>query len=184
MAAAGPIASLLNPANPNAHCVRADVVAVTGNMLAVFAPQTLLYGISAYLYGLLQSYRRFAGPSIGPGISSLVLIACYLAFVPLNKGHPLAQLPLKAELVLSVGTTLGIAVLVAVAIPATSAAAPSVPACLRFPPGVARRAGGLALVGVVELIAIDVANGRGYRLGQRARQDGRDRPLQLRLAGV
>jgi len=29
---------------------------------------------------------------------------------------------------------------------------------LRFPPGVARRAGGLALVGVVELIAIDVAN--------------------------
>ena len=40
---------------------------------------------------------------------------------------------------------------------------------LRFPPGVARRAGGLALVGVIELIAIDVAsvvaialaNGRG-----------------------
>src|SRR6516225_9685667 len=35
VAAAGPIASLLNPVNPNAHCVRADVVGVTGNMLAV-----------------------------------------------------------------------------------------------------------------------------------------------------
>ena len=158
VAAAGPIASLLNPANPNAHCVRANVVAVTGNMLAVFAPQALLYGISVVLYGLLQSYRRFAAPSIGPGISSLVLIACYFAFVPLNKGRPLAQLPLTAELVLSVGTTLGIAVLVVVAIPPTWRLHLRFRPVLRFPPGVARRAGGLALVGVVELIAIDVAN--------------------------
>ena len=97
-AAAGPIASLLNPANPNAHCVRADVVAATGNMLVVFAPQALLYGLSVVLYGLLQSYRRFAAPSIGPGISSLVLIACYLAFVPLNKGRPLAGLPSRPSL--------------------------------------------------------------------------------------
>jgi len=158
VAAAGPIASLLNPVNPNAHCVRADVVNVTGNMLAVFAPQALFYGISVVLYGLLQSYRRFVAPSIGPGISSLVLIACYLAFVPLSKGRPLAQLPLIAELVLSVGTTLGIAVLVVVAIPPTWRLHLRFRPVLRFPPGVARRAGGLALVGVVELIAIDVAN--------------------------
>ena len=158
VAAAGPIASLLNPSNPNAHCVHADVVAVTGNMLRVFAPQALLYGLSVVLYGLLQSYRRFAAPSIGPGISSLVLIACYLAFVPLNKGHSLAQLPLTAELVLSVGTTLGIAVLVVVAIPPTWRLHLRFRPVLRFPPGVARRAGGLALVGVVELVAIDVAN--------------------------
>ena len=167
--AAGPIASLLNPSNPNAHCVHADVVAVTGNMLRVFAPQALLYGLSVVLYGLLQSYRRFAAPSIGPGISSLVLIACYLAFVPLNKGRSLAQLPLSAELVLSVGTTLGIAALVVVAIPPTWRLHLRFRPVLRFPPGVARRAGGLALVGVIELIAIDVAsvvaialaNGRG-----------------------
>ena len=158
VAAAGPIASLLNPVNPNAHCVRADVVNVTGNMLAVFAPQALFYGISVVLYGLLQSYRRFVAPSIGPGISSLVLIACYLAFVPLSKGRPLAQLPLIAELVLSVGTTLGVAALVVVAIPPTWRLHLRFRPVLRFPPGVARRAGGLALVGVVELIAIDVAN--------------------------
>jgi putative peptidoglycan lipid II flippase len=158
VAAAGPIASLLNPSNPNAHCVHADVVAVTGNMLRAFAPQALLYGLSVVLYGLLQSYRRFAAPSIGPGISSLVLIACYLAFVPLNKGHSLAQLPVTAELVLSVGTTLGIAALVVVAIPPTWRLRLRFRPVLRFPPGVARRAGGLALVGVVELIAIDVAN--------------------------
>jgi putative peptidoglycan lipid II flippase len=40
-------------------------------MLVVFAPQALLYGLSVVLYGLLQSYRRFAALSIGPGISSL-----------------------------------------------------------------------------------------------------------------
>ena len=117
--AAGPIASLLNPSNPNAHCVHSAVVGVTGDMLQVFAPQALLYGLSVVLYGLLQSYRRFVAPSIGPGISSLVLIACYLAFVPLDKGLPLSRLPLSAELVLSVGTTLGIAVLVVVAVPPT-----------------------------------------------------------------
>jgi putative peptidoglycan lipid II flippase len=157
VAAAGPIASLLNPANANAHCVRADMVAVTGNMLRVFAPQALLYGLSVVLYGLLQSYRRFAALSIGPGISSLVLIACYLAFVPLNNGKPLAKLPLTAELVLSVGTTLGIAVLVVVAIPSTWRLHLRFHPVLRFPTGVARRAGGLALVGVVELIFIDLA---------------------------
>ena len=158
VAAAGPIASLLNPSNPNAHCVHADVVAVTREMLQVFAPQALFYGLSVVLYGLLQSYRRFAAPSIGPGISSLVLIACYLAFVPLNKGHSLAQLPLTAELVLSVGTTLGIAALVVVAIPPTWRLHLKFRPILRFPPGVARRAGGLALVGVIELVAIDVAS--------------------------
>jgi len=156
--AAGPVASLLNPSNPNAHCVRADEVAVTGDMLRVFAPQALLYGLSVVLYGLLQSYRRFAAPSIGPGISSLVLIGCYLAFVPLNHGRPLAQLPITAELVLSVGTTLGIAVLVLVALPSTWRLHLRFRPALRFPPGVARRAGGLALVGVIELVVIDVAS--------------------------
>jgi putative peptidoglycan lipid II flippase len=158
VAVAGPVASLLNPSNPNAHCVRADMVTVTGDMLRVFAPQALFYGLSVVLYGLLQSYRRFVGPSIGPGIASLVLITCYLVFVPLNKGHSLAQLPLSAELVLSVGTTLGIAVLVIVALPPTWRLHLRFRPVLRFPPGVARRAGGLALVGVAELIAIDIAN--------------------------
>jgi putative peptidoglycan lipid II flippase len=158
VAVAGPIASLLNPSNPNAHCNHADMIAVTHEMLVVFAPQALLYGLSVVLYGLLQSYRRFAAPSIGPGISSLVLIACYLAFVPLNKGRSLAQLPLSAELVLSVGTTLGIAALVAVAIRPTWRLRLRLRPALRFPPGVARRAGGLALVGVIELVAVDIAS--------------------------
>ena len=168
-AAAGPIASLLNPANANAHCPRGDMVATTTSMLQVFAPQALLYGLSVVLYGLLQAYRRFTGPAIGPAVASLVLIAAYLSFVPLAKGLPLASLPVAAELVLSVGTTLGVAALVLTgAVPTWRLHLRLRPAA-RFPPGVARRASGLAAVGVVELIAIDLAslvaialaNGRG-----------------------
>jgi putative peptidoglycan lipid II flippase len=168
-AAAGPIASLLTPANANANCVHADVVAATGSMLVVFAPQAVLYGLSVVFCGVLMAYRRFTGPTLAPAISSLVLIAAYLAFVPLSKGLPLARLPLTAELVLSVGTTLGIAALVLVTLVPTLRLHLRFRPALRFPPGVARRTGGLAIVGVVELVAIDVAtlvaialaNGRG-----------------------
>ena len=52
------------------------MIAATSHMLVVFAPQVILYGLSVVLYGLLQAYRRFAGPTLGPAISSLVLIAC------------------------------------------------------------------------------------------------------------
>jgi putative peptidoglycan lipid II flippase len=157
-AAAGPIAALLNPANPNAHCIHADVVAATGHMLVVFAPQIILYGLSVVLYGLLQSYRRFTAPALGPAIASMVTIAAYLAFVPLDKGLPLARLPLSAGLVLSAGTTLGIAALVAVALVPTWRLHLRLRPTLRFAPGAARRTAGLAAVGVIELIAIDLAN--------------------------
>ncbi len=167
--AAGPIASVLNPANAAAHCPHADMVSTTAGMLEVFAPQVVLYGLSVVLYGLLQAYRRFTGPALAPLISSLVLISAYLAFVPLSHGLPLARLPVSAELVLSVGTTLGVAALVLVAVVPTWRLRLRLMPTLRFPPGVARRAGGLALVGVIELIvddlstvvAITLANGRG-----------------------
>ena len=169
LAAAGVVAGLLNPVNPNAHCVHADVVAATASMLRVFAPQIILYGLSVVLYGLLQAYRRFTGPALAPVISSLVLIASYLAFVPLGAGLPLARLPVAAELVLSVGATAGVAALVAVAAVPTWRLHLRIRPTLRFPAGVARRAGGLALVGVAELVASDLqnlgvialANGRG-----------------------
>lgn len=166
---AGPVASLLNPVNPNAHCVRSDMVATTADMLRVFAPQVVLYGLSVVLFGLLQAYRRFAGYALAPLVSSLVLIASYLAFAPLGKGLPLSRLPVTAQLVLSVGTTLGIAALVLVPAVPTWRLHLRLRPVLRFPPGVARRAGGLAMVGVIELVASDVwtlvvislANGRG-----------------------
>ncbi len=169
LAAAGPIASLLSPANANANCAHADVVATTADMLRVFSPQVVLYGLSVVLFGLLQAYRRFAGYALAPIVSSLVLIASYLAFAPLNKGMPLARLSLTSQLVLSVGTTVGVATLVLAALVPTWRLRLRLRPALRLPPGVARQAGGLALVGLVEIVAgdasnvavIGLANGRG-----------------------
>jgi len=168
-ATAGPIAGLLNPANPNAHCVHHDMVTATSGILVVFAPQVLLYGISVVLFGVLQAYRRFTGPALAPMVASVVLITSYLLFVPLNGGATLASMPAAASLMLSVGATLGVAALILVAVPPMGRLKLRLRPSLRLPPGVARRAGGLAFVGVAELIVIDVstvvvialANGRG-----------------------
>jgi len=128
-------------------------------MLAVFAPQILLYGLAVVLYGILQAHRRFTAPALAPVLSSLVVIAAYVAFVPLANGNQdlRSPLPLPAELMLSVGTTAGVAALALTAFgPALRLRLRLRPA-LRFPPGVARRVRGLAAVGVATLIAQDAA---------------------------
>ena len=78
-------------------------------MLAVFAPQILLYGLAVVLYGILQAHRRFTAPALAPILSSLVVIAAYVLFVPLGRQYTtnVRGLPLAAELTLSLGTTLG-----------------------------------------------------------------------------
>jgi hypothetical protein len=152
-------------------------------MLVVFSPQILLSGLSVVLYGLLQAYRRFAAPALGPAVSSLVVISAYLAFAPADRDLPLSRLPVTAELILSVGTTLGVAALVAVAVWPTWRLHLTFRPRLRFPPGVARRAGGLALIGVIEIVAYDLSVVVAS-CWPTARLHRRGRPAELRLAGV
>ncbi len=168
-ATAGPISALLNPANPNADCSHADMINSTSFMLVSFAPQILLYGFSVVLFGLLQAYRRFTATSLAPVIGNLVVITAYLIFAQVDHNAPLARTPLTAMLVLSIGTTLNIGMLVIVALPATWRLHLRWRPTLKFPPGVLRRAGGLAVVGLLEFVAadvysvitIDLANGHG-----------------------
>jgi putative peptidoglycan lipid II flippase len=167
--AASPVASLLNPANPNADCVHAQVVAATAGMLRVFAPQVLLYGLSVVLFGLLQAYRRFAGYALAPVVANVVLISSYLAFAQLDKGLPLSRLSDTAQLVLAGGATLSVAILVRVPLVPTLRLRLRLRPAVRLPAGVARRVGGLAAIGVAEFLASDLssvavialANGRG-----------------------
>ncbi|HTP14304.1 MAG TPA: lipid II flippase MurJ [Streptosporangiaceae bacterium] len=159
---AGPIASVLNPGNPAAGCLHADMVAVTGRMLTVFAPQILLYGLAVVLYGILQAHRRFTAPALAPVVSSLVVIAAYLIFVPVSQagfGHlvSLGELSSAAELTLSAGTTLGVAALVVTALVAAWRLRLRVRPALRFPAGIAPRARGLAMVGIAALVAQDAS---------------------------
>lgn len=152
---------------------RDQVVTVGARMLLVFLPQLVLYGVAVVLYGVLQAHRRFLGPALAPLVSSIVVMAAYLVFVPFGGGRQddLAQLPRSAELILAVGTTLGVAALVVTAaVPAARLRLRLRPA-LSFPPGIAGRVRRLALAAfatvaaqqVAVLVVIVLANGYGAR---------------------
>ena len=155
--AAKPVISALVPHLQG--CSKAEAVTVGSHMLQVFAPQILLYGLAVVLYGILQAHRRFAGPALAPVLSSLVVIAAYLAFVPLGGGHisHLAGLSTPAQLTLSAGTTAGVAALVLTALVPALRLRLRLQPTLRFPDGVARRVRSLAMVGIAALVAQDAA---------------------------
>ncbi|MGD0703643.1 MAG: lipid II flippase MurJ [Trebonia sp.] len=157
--AAHPIVTVL--LSHAAGCPRAVLAGVGARMLIVFAPQVLLYGLAVVLYGILQSYRRFAAPALAPLLSSLVVIGAYAAFGAIGGayvfGNRLHELPPLSEYLLSGGTTLGVVALVATAVyPATRLRLGLRP-MLRFPPGVGPRVRRLALAGVLTLVAQDAS---------------------------
>jgi putative peptidoglycan lipid II flippase len=169
--AAQPLVSLLLGATPG--CPRASMVAMGTRMLVVFAPQILLYGLAVVLYGILQAHRRFAAPALAPVLSSLVVIGAYLWFGVVGNGYQdmLRPVPTVAWVVLAVGTTAGVAALVATPlIPVTRlwlarGDDPPYPPrkglklrpVLRFPAGVGVRVRSLAAAGVATLIAQDAS---------------------------
>jgi putative peptidoglycan lipid II flippase len=155
--AARPLVSVLLGAAPG--CPRPAMVALGTRMLIVFAPQILLYGLAVVLYGILQAHRKFAAPALAPVLSSLIVIGAYFWFARVADGavnlrHPV---PTQAWLVLAVGTTAGVAALVATPlVPVTRLHLRLRPA-LRFPAGVGARVRSLAVAGVVTLIAQDAS---------------------------
>jgi putative peptidoglycan lipid II flippase len=103
--AAGPIAGLL-PGLPDEHR------AVAASMLRVFAPQLPLYGVGIVLTGVLQAHHRFAWPVIAPLLSSVTVMGAYLAYAVVDGPRSgFGGLSTAGELTLSVGTTVGVAVL-------------------------------------------------------------------------
>ncbi|MEZ0071221.1 murein biosynthesis integral membrane protein MurJ [Planotetraspora sp. GP83] len=157
--AAGPVMRLLLFVGGDIEgCVPGDVIAVATRMLVVFAPQIPLYGLAVVLYGVLQAHRRFAGPALAPLVSSVVVIAAYLAFAPLSgRDSDPASVPRPAELALSAGTTLGVLALVVTVVGPASRLGSGWRPALRFPDGVAVQVRRLALAGLSALVAQQVA---------------------------
>ena len=81
-----------------------------------FMPQILFYGIGAVATGLLNAHRRFAAPMFAPILNNVMVIATFLLFAAmagperLQPGHVVTTVQ---ELVLAIGTTLGIAAMTA-----------------------------------------------------------------------
>lgn len=171
--AAGPVISVLMPASRGlavglggavpagaaSACSRSSLVPIASQMLVAFAPQILLYGLAVVLYGILQAHRRFTAPALAPILSSLVVIGVYLLFVPLGGRYTthVVGLPRAAELTLALGTTAGVAALVLAAAGSAWRLRLRWRPALRFPAGVARRATGLAGVGIAALIGQDLS---------------------------
>jgi putative peptidoglycan lipid II flippase len=103
--AAGPIAGLLPDVPPEHQQIAA-------RMLRVFAPQLPLYGVGIVLTGVLQAHHRFAWPVIAPLLSSVTVMAAYLSYAVVDGARSdFAGLTTPGELILSIGTTLGVVVL-------------------------------------------------------------------------
>jgi len=141
---AEPIAGLLRPDQP-------EQVDLAARFLLVFAPQVVLYGIGIVLAGVLQAHRRFAAPAIAPLLSSLVVASAYLLFAGMGGSRDVAGLSRPAELVLGVGTTLGVVALsLSLLVPLRRLGLGLRPS-LRFPVGAAPRVRRLAVAGVLTL---------------------------------
>jgi putative peptidoglycan lipid II flippase len=92
--------------------------------LRIFAPQVALYGFAAIAAGLLNAHGRFALPMFAPILNNLIVIATFVGFGILVKGTPSAGSVadnLDQKLLLSVGTTVGVATMVLAYLPALRA---------------------------------------------------------------
>lgn len=153
--AAEPIASFMLRADGGAS---PESVAVGASMLRVFAPQVVLYGVGVVLTGVLQAHRKFGGPAFAPLLSSVVVIGAYVTYaVVAPRGTDLDTLTTGQELILSVGTTLGVVALsLSLLVPLRGIGLRLRPA-LRFPAGVARQVRALAYAGVSALLAQQIS---------------------------
>lgn len=151
---AGPIAGALLGGE---GCDHPSALRAGALMLAVFAPQVLLYGIGIVLAGVLQAHRRFLAAALAPLLSSLVVIGAYLAYGELRGSGPSPEdAGREAILVLAWGTTAGVVALsLPLFIPVLRAGVRLRPTW-RFPAGTGARAGVLAVAGLVAVGAQQV----------------------------
>ena len=129
-------------------------VQATVELLLMFSPQLVLYGIGAVLTGVLQAHRKFLWPAFAPLLSSLVVIGSYIAYSVVGGSDDTWQSHLGW---LGWGTTGGVAALaLPLALPMASTGLRLRPT-FSFPPGVAHRALRLAGAGMSALLAQQAA---------------------------
>lgn len=151
---ARPIARALLGTDPGCGTAAADTGAT---MLTVFAPQIVLYGAGIVLAGVLQAHRRFLAAALAPLLSSLVVIGVFLAYGAwVAPDAALTDTPRSAILLLAWGTTAGVVVLSLPLLVPTWRVGVRLRPSWRFPVGAGKRAGTLAVAGLVAVAAQQV----------------------------
>jgi putative peptidoglycan lipid II flippase len=143
----------------------AGSLALSARMLVVFAPQVLFYGLGVVLGGLLQSAERFTWPALAPLLSSAVVIAAYGLYGALaGNTDQVVGLSRTDELILTVGTTLGVVVLAVCQLPAALRLGVHLRPTLRFPPELTSTVRQAAIAGGATLGAQQIATAVMIRL--------------------
>jgi putative peptidoglycan lipid II flippase len=90
---------------------RAQAVEVGGQLLAMFMPQIVFYGVGSVMTGLLNAHRRFGVPMFAPILNNLVVIAVALTFHALvgSQVPQVGEVTTGQKLLLGLGTTAGVA---------------------------------------------------------------------------
>jgi murein biosynthesis integral membrane protein MurJ len=89
---------------------QAQAQLVGGQLLAMFMPQIVFYGVGAVMTGLLNANRRFGVPMFAPVLNNLVVIAVGVTFhLIVGRNVPqLDQVTTGEKLLLGLGTTAGV----------------------------------------------------------------------------
>jgi putative peptidoglycan lipid II flippase len=90
---------------------RAQAVELGGQLLAMFMPQIVFYGLGSVMTGLLNAHRRFGVPMFAPILNNLVVIAVGLSFHLLvgQQVPQVGEVTTGQKLLLGLGTTAGVA---------------------------------------------------------------------------
>jgi putative peptidoglycan lipid II flippase len=90
---------------------RAEAQQLGGQLLAMFMPQIVFYGVGAVMTGLLNANRRFGVPMFAPILNNLVVIAVGLTFHFLvgQQVPQVGEVTTGQKLLLGLGTTAGVA---------------------------------------------------------------------------
>nr|MBA2724798.1 virulence factor MviN [Actinomycetota bacterium] len=99
--------------------VRGDSIRLGTDLLRLFAPQVIFYGLGMIMTGALHAHRRFVLPAMAPIFNNIIVIGVYLVYAAVRSaGAPdIAEVPAAHVWLLGAGTTLGVVAMTVVLLP-------------------------------------------------------------------
>jgi putative peptidoglycan lipid II flippase len=119
LALAAPLVMRLLTVGVERPGLRAEEIAFGSDLLRLFAPQVVFYGLSMIMTAALHAHKRFALAAAAPILNNIVVTGVYLTYAAQRSGAPpsLGSVTTAQTVVLGAGTTLGVVVMTAVLAP-------------------------------------------------------------------